>query len=158
MVRARIQAGSVLIAVSITSGGCAFLADPIASDLGVRRSPNALQVLAALCPGETVAEVKVTDYTDAHPGAVLWDSDSRATPIDLGTAGPIQLNHAADRIESSKSVLIELGVSRRDGRVKTQSIVFAVKEMPTTESNRWLSCSQELVDEKDLLARGCSDS
>jgi hypothetical protein len=77
--------------------------------------------------------------------------------MNLGTAVPIQLDHAADKIASSKSVLIELRGRLRDGRGGTQSIVFTVEEMPATDSNRWLSSSQELVDESDLIARGCSD-
>jgi hypothetical protein len=147
---------ALLVAMASMVGGCVFPADPDISDLGVRRSNDALLILPALCPGENFVSGRVTDFTDGRSGAVLWDSEAKGLPAGAGTSIPIQFDGFATKVSDSKTLLIEVSTGRGDGRFRTNSVSFRVDGIPKLQRDRWLSSTQELVDAGDLTAKGCS--
>lgn len=154
--------GLCAAAVLVLISGCqAFPIDPAPSDFGIRRSHDVLELMPALCPGEKVVAIRVTDFTDDKEGAVVWDLSLEAHPEASTTSGAVLLGNLNDlKVLSSgrpKTLMFRLATVNEDGKRRTNAATWPVEKIPTLSGNEWSNVGEEVVERTALRAQGCSD-
>lgn len=151
---------AVLATTALTSACKLLPADPLASDIAIRRDGQQLEIAIALCPDEQISGLSVSPYSDPETiGSPALDGTGSAEAVPGSTAQVIQVGQldapSVRELAPKDELTFIVETTFTEGTSRTNSFSRTRADLDQLADGQWSGLGESAVEIEKMSASGC---
>ncbi|MFI5429110.1 hypothetical protein ACHMWU_23195 [Aeromicrobium sp. UC242_57] len=152
--------GVVWVSCAATSACMAVPADPIASDIAIRRDGQQVEIAIALCPDERFSGLIVNPYVGTKiVNSPVWQGASSAGAAPGTSTHVINVGRLDDpevlQVSAEDDLLFQVETAFTAGTSRTNSFAWKRSELDKLPDRQWFEFADSTTNPEEMSATGC---